>query len=85
MTNVVIQTNFEIMEISEEEKALILKARAEHVREEEIKNTAKEIKNLLNKIHELGGTVSVYGPSGKYVPYGDSRIDLRIAEFSIRY
>lgn len=85
MTNVVIQTNLEIMEISEEEKALILKARAERAREEEIKSTVKEIKSLLNKIHELGGIVSVYGPSGKYVSYGDSRIDLRTADFSIRF
>lgn len=85
MTNAVIHTGFEIMEISPEEKALVMKARAEANRKSEIDNAKKEIKMLVDKIYELGGSITVYGPSGRYVYSGEGSIDLRKTGFYVRY
>ena len=67
MKNIAVVESANIIEISEEEKELIMKARAEKARKETINEYANEIKKLVRNIEILGGTITICGPNAIYV------------------
>lgn len=66
--------NIEIMEISKEEKQMLMKHRAEQARKAEIDECMHELVKILKRIEELEGKVMLPGVGGKYVSYHYPRV-----------
>ena len=60
---------FEIMEISEQEKKMLLVHRKEEARKAKIDNLYADIVDALAQIEKLGGRIVLPSIGGKYVPY----------------
>ena len=60
---------FEIMEISEQEKKMLLAHRKEEARKAKIDNLYADIVDALAQIEKLGGRIVLPSIGGKYVPY----------------
>lgn len=57
----------EVMEITEEEKNMVLKKRQDNARLAEMNECFTQVKELLARIEQLGGTVHLPSIGGKYV------------------
>ena len=57
----------EVMEITEEEKNMVLKKRKDDARKAEMSECFAQVKELLARIEQLGGTVQLPSIGGKYV------------------
>jgi hypothetical protein len=76
----------EVMEITPEEQEMILKKREENAKLAELQVCAVELKNILNRISELGGRVELPGLGGKYVPYHHPSVSAKtISVYSKKY
>ena len=60
---------FEIMEISEQEKKMLLAHRREEARKAKIDSLYADIVDALAQIEKLGGRIVLPSIGGKYVPY----------------
>ena len=60
---------FEVMEISEKEKQILLAHRKEEARKAKIDNLYVDIVEALAQIEKLGGRIVLPSIGGKYVPY----------------
>ena len=60
---------FEIMEISEQEKKMLLAHRKEEARKAKIDNLYADIVDALAQIEKLGGRIVLPSIGGKYVSY----------------
>ena len=65
----------EVMVLSEEEKEMILKKRAEASRKTELNKQFEILRNTLDQIQKLGGSVVVDAVGGKYVPYHNPTVN----------
>ena len=59
----------EVMEITEEEKNMIMKNRKDNARKAEMIECFAQVKELLTRIEQLGGTVCLPSIGGKYVSH----------------
>ena len=59
----------EVMEITEEEKNMVLKKRKDDARKAEMNECFAQVKELLARIEQLGGTVQLPSIGGKYVAH----------------
>lgn len=59
----------EVMEITEEEKNMIVKKRKEDARKAELDECFTQVKELLARIEQLGGTIYLPSIGGKYIAY----------------
>lgn len=59
----------EVMEITEEEKNLVLRRRKDNARKAEMEECFTQVKELLARIEQLGGTVQLPSIGGKYVAH----------------
>lgn len=59
---------FEVMEISEKEKQMLLAHREEEARKAKIDNLYADIVEALAQIEKLGGRITLPAVGGKYVP-----------------
>ena len=57
----------EVMEITEEEKNMVLKKRKDDARKAEMSECFAQVKELLARIEQLGGIVQQPSIGGKYV------------------
>ena len=57
----------EVMEITEEEKNMVLKKRKDNARTAEMNECFAQVKELLARIEQLGGAVHLPFIGGKYV------------------
>ena len=57
----------EVMEITEEEKNIVLKKRKDDARKAEMSECFAQVQELLARIEQLGGTVCLPSIGGKYV------------------
>lgn len=60
---------FEVMEISEQEKKMLIAHRKEEARKAKIDNLYADIVDALAQIEKLGGRIVLHSIGGKYVPY----------------
>lgn len=65
----------EVIILSEEEKEMVLKKRAEANRKEELNEQFKILRNTLDQIQKLGGSVVVDAVGGKYIPYHNPTVN----------
>lgn len=65
----------EVIILSEEEKEMILKKRAEADRKEELNKQFKILRNTLDQIQKLGGSVVVDAIGGKYIPHHNPTVN----------
>ena len=59
----------EVMEITEEEKNMVLRKRKDSARKAEIDECFARVKELLARIEQLGGAVRLPSIGGKYVAH----------------
>lgn len=59
----------EVMVLSEKEREMILKSRAEDERQAKIRDCAEKLKGVLREIEALGGSVGGEWYGGKYERY----------------
>lgn len=64
----------EVMEISEEEKQMLMKHRAEQARKAEIDECMREIQKNVKRIEELKGKVLLPAIGGKYISYHNPQV-----------
>lgn len=64
----------EIMEITTEEKEMILRNRVESARQAELKECGEIIRRALHRIAELGGSVELPSIGGKYISLHHPRV-----------
>jgi hypothetical protein len=60
---------FEVFEITEEEKQMLIAHRKEEARKEKIDDLYADIVEALAQIEKLGGRIVLHSIGGKYVPY----------------
>ena len=65
----------EVMVLSEKEKEMILKERAKVARQAELDKQFKILRDTLDQIEKLGGSVVVNAIGGKYVPYHNPNVN----------
>lgn len=59
----------EVMEITEEEKNMVLRRRKDNARKAEMDECFAQVKELLARIDQLGGSVRLPSIGGKYVAH----------------
>ena len=64
----------EVMVLSEKEREMILKSRAEDERQEKLRLYAKELRAVLQNIEDLGGSVGGEWFGGKYERYQQAKM-----------
>ena len=64
----------EVMVLSEKEREMILKARAEDERMAKLRHCAEELKAVLQNIEDLGGSVGGEWFGGKYERYQQAKM-----------
>jgi hypothetical protein len=60
---------FEVFEITEEEKQMLIAHRTEEARKAEIDSLHLDIVEALTRIEQLGGRIILPAIGGKYIPY----------------
>lgn len=65
----------EVMVLSEKEKEMILKERAKAARQAELDKQFVILRNTLDQIQKLGGSVVVDAVGGKYVHYHNPAVN----------
>ena len=65
----------EVMVLSEKEKEMILKERAKVARQAELDKQFVILRNTLDQIQKLGGSVVVDAVGGKYVHYHNPTVN----------
>lgn len=64
----------EVMEISEQEKEMLIAYRKEEARKAKIDNLYADIVDALTQIENLGGYIILPAIGGKYVPYHKPKV-----------